>query len=40
MTRRADVEQAELAEQLARVQVRQIEEQLRRSRILPRLTEW
>ena len=32
-TRRYDVEQAELAEQLARVQVRQIEEQLRRSRI-------
>ena len=30
---RYDVEQAELAEQLARVQVRQIEEQLRRSRI-------
>ncbi|MGL6434150.1 efflux RND transporter periplasmic adaptor subunit [Aeromonas caviae] len=30
---RYDVEQAELADQLARVQVRQIEEQLRRSRI-------
>ncbi|MGS3174644.1 efflux RND transporter periplasmic adaptor subunit [Aeromonas sanarellii] len=30
---RYDVEQAELAEQLARVQVRQIEEQLRKSRI-------
>jgi hypothetical protein len=34
------VEQAELAEQLARVQVRQIEEQLRRSHIFARSTGW